>query len=98
MIINSHFYKSTIVLTMFAIIMITQGCEKDLPRFVAFEPYSFSNVDNNGGTWKQVHMTNVEQIKIDIPAAPDSDVYKNEIASAKTAISSMTTHTEQLIQ
>lgn len=31
MIINSHFYKSTIVLTMFAIIMITQGCEKISP-------------------------------------------------------------------
>jgi len=98
MISTSNLYKTTIILTLFSIIMVTQGCEKDLPRFVVFEPYSFSNVDNNGGTWKQVHMTNVEQIKIDIPASPDSDAYKNELASAKAAISAMTTQDEEIIQ
>ena len=98
MISTSNLYKITIILTLFSIIMVTQGCEKDLPRFVVFEPYSFSNVDNNGGTWKQVHMTNVEQIKIDIPASPDSDAYKNELASAKAAISAMTTQDEEIIQ
>ena len=98
MISYSYSYKSYLILTLISIMVFSQGCEKDLPRFVAFEPYSFVNTDDNGGTWKQVLLTNIEQIKIDIPAAPGSDAYKNELTSAKAAIAAMSAGDEKTIQ
>lgn len=80
-----------------ALLMYT-GCEEDLPRYAIFEPYSYAGVDDNGGTWKQIHMTNVEQIPIDAPSEISSDAYKNEIAALKSAIASKTSTDDEAIK
>jgi len=95
---NKYIHKLSLFLILTSSFFLTQGCEKDLPRFVEFEPYSFTNIDKDGGMWKQVHMTGVEQIIIDAPAAPTSDAYKIEVAAAKTAIAAMTADDEEALK
>lgn len=95
---NKYIYRFCFLFGLLSIIIFTQSCEKDLPRFVAFEPYSFAGLDDDGGTWKQVHMASIDQIKIDAPTDPNSDAYKNEIAAAKAAIASMTADDEDAVK
>jgi len=91
-------YKISIFsLIVFGIFFI-QGCEKDLPRYVSFKPYTFTNIDKNGGTWKQAFLTDVEQIKLDAPSAINSDAYINEITALKSMISGKTADDEKNIE
>lgn len=91
-------YRVSICLFILSVIFFTQGCEKDLPRYVSFVPYKFTNIDENGGTWKQALLTDVEQIKLDAPSAVNSDTYINEITTLKSMISGKTVDDEKNIE
>ncbi len=97
---GKNIYTNNIFLILLIVVSVwvLQGCEKELPRFVAFEPYTFSNIDELGGTWKQVHMSSVEQIIIDVPSDPSSDLYKKEIAATKAAIATITADDDRAIK
>ena len=95
---NKYLYKLSFIILLFSIVFFIQGCEKDLPRYVAFEPYIFTNLDEDGGTWKQIHMSSIEQIIIEAPTDPTSDAYKTEVAATKAAIANMTSDDEEAIK
>ncbi len=77
-----------IILVFMSVSVIFFSCEKDYPTKTELESYQFSGLDEKGGTWKTVLLTDPEQIKIDAPQNINSTEYKSELESAKKIIGS----------
>ena len=78
------------LLFCFAMSVIFLSCEKEYPTKSEFQPYQFSGLDEKGGTWKTVLLTDPEQIKIDAPQDITTNNYKSELDASKKLIGSST--------
>ncbi|MBK9271577.1 MAG: phosphatase PAP2 family protein [Saprospiraceae bacterium] len=71
--------------TIFIIISIAffAGCVADLPEYFEFTPFEYSKVDETGGNWKTVLITDVNAIQLATPAAIGSSEYNQELSALK---------------
>ncbi len=76
-------------LIIFCASMMILSCENDLPTLANFSAYEFSDLDENGGTWKPVLLSTPDQIVIADPLDVSSNEYKAELAALKTAASNL---------
>lgn len=76
--------KSTLLLVLAGFFY---SCIKDLPTELAFESYTFSSMDENGGNWKPVLIANGTVIEIPDPAPVGSDAYQAELDELKQFLS-----------
>ena len=59
------------------------SCEEELPVQANFTAYSFSGLDEKGGSWSPVLLQDPEQIEIPAPQSEDSDSYQEELSELK---------------
>ncbi len=81
-------------------LFIFWGCEKDLnvAAQLEFEPYSFTSLDENGGTWKPILLTSGSEIAVPAPLAATSPEYLAEVAATKSARAAITPDQEELVK
>ncbi len=72
-------------LSLILIIASITSCENDLPTHFQFTAYEFSDLDEDGGSWKPILFANGSSIVIDQPAAVNSAEYQAELATLKAA-------------
>jgi hypothetical protein len=77
------------LLSLFCVAVLITSCENDLPTHANFSSYEFSDLDENGGTWKPVLLSAPTQIVIAAPADVTSGEYKAELASLKSTASNL---------
>lgn len=70
-------------IAIFGICTVT-GCENDLPTRAEFSAYEFSSLDENGGTWTPILLTNPTQIAVNAPASVTSTEYQAELQELKS--------------
>ncbi len=65
------------------------SCEEDIPNYISFPQYIWSDSDANGGNWKTVVLTSNEQVALTDPNAPGTDAYKAELLALKSLTNSL---------
>ncbi len=78
------------ILIALVTVFVFQSCDEDLPTNFAFDPYEFSSLDENGGTWTPNLLTSSSQIGIPAPADAASAEFLAEVAAVKAASASLT--------
>ncbi|MDQ3017484.1 MAG: phosphatase PAP2 family protein [Bacteroidota bacterium] len=78
-----HLYLSLI--TIAGALSFFPGCDEDLPTFLAFDPYEYASLDEDGGTWNPNVLSSPDQIGLPAPSATSSPEYLAEIVSLKAA-------------
>lgn len=71
---------AVIALTVFFSI---NSCNEDLPTYYSFDPYIYSSLDEDGGTWNPNLLASADQIQIPAPEATSSPSYQIELAALK---------------
>lgn len=78
-----------------AILIITitgflNSCNQDIPTGISMQPYTFTKLDEDGGTWKPVLLTSGSEITVAAPDDITSATYQDELASMKSMMSNLT--------
>src|SRR5688572_4095546 len=83
--------KNIIVLFICACwcMLLVASCESDLPRFANYSAYTFSKLDEDGGTWTPVVLVSPNQIAIQTPEDVSSQAYQAELTSLKSTIANL---------
>lgn len=71
-------------------VLLLISCERDLPTYLEFETYAYSDNDEDGGTWKPVLIDQPLTIEIDMPSNTDDVSYQSELAALKQNKAAMT--------
>ena len=71
------------------------GCEKDLPTYYEFDPYTFSSQDPEAGSWKPLLLSRPDQIAV--PPPPEGDAYAAELAQARQATASLSAEAQAAV-
>lgn len=64
--------------------LLMESCNKDLPTNIAFDSYTYSSTDEDGGTWKQILVTDPSSIPCPAPADVTSSEYQDELSVVKS--------------
>lgn len=60
------------------------SCEKELPVHANFSAYSFSGLDDKGGTWSPILLSGPDQIVIPNPQEVNSAAYQEELTALRS--------------
>ncbi len=74
------------------------SCSKDLPTELAYSSYQFASIDENGGDWIPILISDGAAIEIPVPTDVNSDAYQAELAEVKSAIASMTASQKKAVE
>lgn len=74
-----------LVLAICFTLLFSQGCDEELATFLAYDPYEFSSLDEDGGSWNPNLLTSPTQVGIVAPEEVNSTSYITELAALKTA-------------
>ncbi|HMQ48534.1 MAG TPA: phosphatase PAP2 family protein [Saprospiraceae bacterium] len=83
-IVSKIFAFSLLVISVFL-----SSCEKDLPTQANYLAYTYSKIDENGGSWTPVLLSSADQIAIPVPEAVGSSAFQEELAFVKSESSSL---------
>lgn len=75
---------------MGAVLFFT-SCEKDLPRYLSFDSYTFSTVDAQGGSWQPVLISSGNDLDIPVPSEITSAAYQQELNELRRQMAQMNT-------
>lgn len=78
---KKNIYKLLILITGMAIL---QSCLEETPRYYDFESYEFSSIDENGGNWKTILISNPSEILLTAPEPINSAAYQAELSEVKS--------------
>ncbi|MPR34337.1 phosphatase PAP2 family protein [Cytophagaceae bacterium SJW1-29] len=78
-------------------ILLLVSCEKELPTFLEYQSYAFSENDEAGGTWKPILISSGAAISLDAPKSTTSSEYQAELADMKAAMGQMTSEQRQSV-
>ncbi len=84
-------------LYLLIIAFLGNSCQKDLPSYVSYESYSYSTVDEKGGTWKPLLLGSTEQISVATPTDVNSNEYKTELNDLFNKTQSLTSDQQSKI-
>jgi len=87
-----------VYLSLFFLLIITSGCLEETPNFYEFNDYEFENLDENGGSWQTILVTNPSQISISQPEATNSSSYQSELTVLKQQMSALSPSEKQAVQ
>ncbi|UJP66079.1 phosphatase PAP2 family protein [Mongoliitalea daihaiensis] len=65
------------------------SCLEETPRHLDFESYEFSSIDEDGGTWSTILVTDPSQIQLEAPEPTSATSYQRELIEVKNLISSL---------
>jgi hypothetical protein len=85
----------SINLFLFVVVVITfaslfSGCDEDLPTFLAFDPYDYASLDEDGGSWNPNLLSSPDQVSIASPEPTSSAAYIAELTDLKNTSSRLT--------
>lgn len=92
----SDFIKFTFFILLLSGLFFS--CGKDYPTKAEFDAYQYAGVDVDGGNWKTILLSDVEQIKIDAPTEVQSNEYKQELTNLKNVVTSSTASDKDAIK
>ncbi|SDL47390.1 PAP2 superfamily protein [Catalinimonas alkaloidigena] len=71
-------------------LLLISSCEQpDLPQYAAYSAYEFATLDEDGGSWQPILLTDPEQITVDAPAAVQSVAYQQELADLHATMANL---------
>ncbi len=76
-------------IVIFLLILSASSCIEETPNFYEFEGYQFEKLDENGGTWKTILLSNPTQISIPQPMPTNSAEYQAELMGLKQQMSGL---------
>lgn len=79
---NISYYIIVVFVIAFAV--FHTGCSEELATFLEFDPYEYSSLDEDGGTWNPNLLSSADQIGIPAPQSTSSDSYLSELATLKS--------------
>ena len=79
-------------------LVVLASCEKDTPRYLPYESYAYSELDENGGDWTPVLHDSGASIPVDAPESSDSQAYQAELADLKADMQSMTSEQKKAVK
>ncbi len=82
---NPVFITLAVVATLWMV-----SCDEDLPTYVAFDPYTFASLDEDGGDWTPNLLTSSSQIGIPAPTEPGSAEFLAEVQEVKNTAAQLT--------
>jgi hypothetical protein len=85
-------------ISLFLLIIFASSCIEETPNYYEFEGYEFERLDENGGTWKTILVTNPTQINISQPEATNSAVYQAELSALKQQMAGLSSAQTNAIQ
>ncbi|MEK6478694.1 phosphatase PAP2 family protein [Catalinimonas sp. 4WD22] len=74
------------------------SCEEDLPTHIKFASYEYANLDENGGNWNPILLSDPEQIEIAVPDDVSSDAYQAELSSLKATVSNLSSSQREAVE
>ena len=77
-------------IALFLFILTFGSCIEETPNYYEFEGYGFETLDEKGGTWKTILVTNPTQINISQPEATTSASYQEELKVVKQLMAGLT--------
>lgn len=77
-------------IALFLFILTVSSCIEETPNYYEFEAYKFEKLDENGGTWKTILVTNPTQIILQQPDPTSSAEYQAELTEVKQQMSGLT--------
>ncbi|WP_291789074.1 phosphatase PAP2 family protein [Cecembia sp.] len=80
------------------LLWLLSSCLEDTPNFYEFEDYTFNNLDEDGGSWQTILVSNLGNINIASPEATNSAAYQAELASVKESISKISAADRQAVR
>jgi len=83
---------------IFISLFIASSCNEDIPTYISYPVYSWTDSDVNGGNWKPILLTSNEQIAIADPTDIGSAEYKAELATLKTTASGVTSEQKAIVE
>jgi hypothetical protein len=83
---------------LFILVVFINACDKDQPTQEDFNSYSFQQLDEAGGNWTPILLTNVQDISIPQPLDVNSTEYKNQIEQVKAAMINITPEQTRVAQ
>lgn len=83
---------------LFLLVLIASSCIEETPNFYEFEGYDFTNLDQNGGTWKTILVTTPTQITVAAPNATSSPQYQAELSEMKQKMSTLTSEEQAAVR
>ncbi|TVP53085.1 MAG: phosphatase PAP2 family protein [Mongoliibacter sp.] len=85
-------------LALLLFIVVLSSCLEETPNFYEFEGYQFENMDENGGTWKTILVSNPTQINISEPESISSAAYQEELNLLKQRMSGLSTSQKEAVE
>lgn len=82
-------HNSIFILIIISLLFIA-SCTEDVPQYVSYPVYSWTNTDATGGNWKPILLSSNEQIAIPDPTDVSSAEYKTELAALKATTAAVT--------
>ncbi|MBK9731860.1 MAG: phosphatase PAP2 family protein [Chitinophagaceae bacterium] len=79
-----------VIILIITVATFLQSCNKDIPTGMSIQPYTFKSLDENGGTWKPVLLTDGSEVGVSAPAEVSSAAYQSELSDLKATISNLT--------
>lgn len=80
---RSFTMKNIILLPLAGLFLFFISCTPDLPTYFEFDAYEYASLDEQGGTWKPILLTQPNQIGIPAPAAAASPEFLAEVAATR---------------
>ncbi|MDO9552394.1 phosphatase PAP2 family protein [Rhodonellum sp.] len=85
-------------LGLFVLFFTTISCLEETPNQLNFNDYEFGNLDENGGTWKTILVSSIDQINIVQPEPTNSPAYQAELSELKLQMSGLNPAQKKAVQ
>ncbi len=92
--IFSLFFLLSVISTAF----LFQACSDEQPAYIAYDPYQYASLDENGGGWHPKVLSSASQIGIPAPHDITSPEYLAELAALKTASAQLSSDQEKAVK
>jgi hypothetical protein len=89
--------SNSIILLCLGIVLSFQSCEDEQPTYIAYEPYAYASLDEDGGNWIPNLLTSSSQVGIPAPTDASSPEYVAELAALKNTSASLTSDQQVIV-
>lgn len=81
--------KHILIFTWLMIAIGVSSCLEETPRYLEFESYEFSSIDEDGGNWNTILVKDLSQFSLQAPESVTSAAYRQELAHVKSLNSNL---------
>lgn len=85
------------IIPFLGLALLFVACEKELPTFLEYQSYAFSQTDEAGGTWKPILISSGADITLVAPKSTSSPQYQAELADMKAGMGRITSEQRQAV-